>query len=252
MSFSVTLPPTTIPEQYLKLLLVQSPVQTLLQKIKASIQMLPENYQQEVMQALEDWERAFYAEYVEAPVEETAHALLFLRINTIQHVMLNYAEGDAQKLVWVVHFNDIEALVTSILSPHINIQTFIEQDTKRYLEDRLRYRIACVIDQTLPKIALEYASIEHRIYEKIDQINLEMQSEFETTKNRLMQLMQNRSLTIGEIHGELQRHTQQIGHVYRVLEKQLQEMRQQGQRIVTKETALAQLLDACEILADKV
>jgi hypothetical protein len=255
MSLTVNLPQKTIQELKLKLPLQQpltAHVNTLLQKIKASIQMLPETNQKEVMQALDDWERVFFDEYADAQNEESAHALLFLRINTIQYVMLNYLENDVEKLKWLKHYNKIEKIVVSILPRHIDITTFIAVHTQKYLEDSLRYRVACVIDEALPRVAADYAGVESRLYEKIDQIIEEMQQEFESTKDSLMLIMQDRTIANGEIHEELQRNTDQIEQMYRAFEKQLHEMQDQGKRLEMKETALAHLLDACEAVIYKV
>ncbi len=226
-------------------------VKALLRDIRRAAGGLTPQHREEVAQIMDEWKAIFFATYrIDSPLqtdrEDAAHALLFLRLNTIEYVMVNYAAGDTEKLKWLDIYNALEKIAGLALPEHVDVKAFIEADTQKQLEMQFRMRIAQVIKEVLPMIAKDFARLESGLYDNVDRATAAMQREFEDVRARMAELMRDRSAGIEELHGELRRLTENIENMYQRLEAQLKETQDRGRRIEMKERALAQLLDACE------
>lgn len=232
-------------------------VHALLAKIKKAALSLPHERQEEVLRTIGEWETSFFKTYqIDSPLDDkrkaAAHALLFLRLSYIEHHMIGYAVGIKEKIKWVEFSNEIKKIVISLLPSNSDVDAFIEADKKKQLEVRLRYKIAQVIKEVMPKIMAAFTRLEDALYNNVDHASQNLQREFEEIRSLLANLNDERTVAISELHGELDRLTEKITTIYQDLEKQLNETRDLGQKIKIKEAAMAQLLNECEAVVKRV
>lgn len=266
MSMTVTQSPQTVtveqaaPAQLVLQLHVVKPeqrVRALLEKMQKAARGLPLENQEEVLRAISDWEAIFFKTYqIDSPLDAerkaAAHALLFLRLSHIEYNIIGYAVGLMEKIKWVEFSNDIKKIVVSILPPNSDVEAFIEEDMKKQLEVRLRFKTAQVIKEVMPMIMATFARLEDGLYNSVDRVNQNLQREFEEIKRVLANLNDERTVAIDELHKKLESLTEKIATIYQDLEQQLNETRDIGQKIKIKEAALTHLLNECEAVIKKV
>lgn len=232
-------------------------VHAILAKIRKAASILPHEHREVVSRSIDEWQASFFENYqIESPLDdqrrEAAHALLFLRLSHIEHHIIGYAVGIKERINWVKLSNEIKGIVASILPLGTDVEAFINADTKKQLEVRLRYKIALVIKEVMPKIMAAFTELQDTLYHNVNRVNQNLQHEFEEIKSALANLNDERAVAIDDLHGEFDRLTNRITTIYQDLEKQLCQTREHGQRIKMKEREWMQLLDQCEAAIKRV
>lgn len=235
----------------------ESPIDSLVFKMQEAALALPQKHVEEVLQITKEWHALFIKKYkihskVESDRIQAAHALLYFRLNTVDYVMNNYAVRIDEKLQWLNIYNDITALVASLLPSHIDVETFIEADEQKQRELRLKLKVLQEAQEIKQLANQVFALLEKLLLQKANQTNSSLKEEFETLKSMLADLNTLKQTRTQELHAKIDRVTQCVFTLYQQLDCQLNDSNQIADEIILSEKHLNLLLDECKTAIDHI
>ncbi len=232
-------------------------VQELIEQMIEDRYTLPHEHQEEVFQIIRKWEELFFSDYqIDSPVdskrEDAAHALLFFRLNNIEYIMLNYAKGVDNKVIWLKSYNRLKTIAASILPTHINVEAFVEIDKQKHLVFKFRYKAKQIIKEIIQKAKTLIDQLKQQLYDEANVVASDLQIEFEAIKEILRNLNRDSKVATEEFHGDIDELTKEVSQIHQNLEKQLNESDVIGQKKKAEEEALMNLLKTCEAVVNRI
>lgn len=230
---------TTLPVLHLQL---QSPYTSLIERMTNAANRLPIAHQQEVLEII----RAYSALAV-SQTEETADALLTFRLNTVEFVMHEYAQGVTEKMIWLQFYNELGTLATLLLKPRTDVEAFVKANKDRFLKAKLLYKIETIMQRANDIFDRQ----EELLVNGFNSTNDEFQSQFDAIRAVILELNTERKTATHDLHIEIDTLTEKVTKIYRKLEKQLKASKEHGNDIRKQEALLSQLQDKSDNICTK-
>lgn len=229
----------TVPVLHLQ---VQSRYTSLMERMVNAAKRLPITHQQEVIEII----RA-YSALVISQTEETADSLLTFRLNTVEFVMHEYAQGVSEKLIWMQFYNELGTLATSLLKPRTDVEAFIKANKDRLLRAKLLYKIETIMQRANDLFDRQ----EQLLVNGFNSTNDEFQSQFDAIRAVILELNTERKTATDDLHAEIDTLTEKVAKIYQKLEKQLNDSKAHGNDIRKQEALLSQLQDKSDNICTK-
>lgn len=231
-------------------------VKVLVQGINYAASRLPEQYQDEVFQIIDDWGVMFFSRvkansWEDKDCELAAKAILFLRFNNIQYIMFNYVEDPFEQAVWMGIYDQMDIIVKEILPKGQDPEQFIETERLKlfHLNQSLKRE---VIVLNVKKVHAFFDGIEAEMCQNANRHNLILQQEFEAIKQDLLDLNAQRLETTQKLNGKIDIINKKVMKVLDHLGSKLKEVQDLEKKMRTQESILEQLLDEAESVLEKV
>lgn len=219
-------------------------VYSLLAQVVEVAKKLPVQHQEEVLHALEEWKMEFSQQCEDR--DYAVRALLFLRINILQHVMLNYVSKPIQKVTWLKLFNAIKAIVASLLPPGRDVDHFIAEDERRQQAFKVRYKCDLVAREIFARAEALLPHLQQVLEEGIDRINGQLEGEFNALQQLLLDFNQRRGEQASTLYQKVDALTDKVKALYQKCEQRLNEAKKLSEELKKEQQEKEGILNACE------
>jgi hypothetical protein len=217
--------------------------------MKNACNTLPVQHRKEYFQRISVWEYKLTQElHVDSPVDadrlKAAYALCILQYSTVEHVMINIAESDEEKAVWLGFYENVQEILAQVLPADYTVEQFIERFRQQQAEKKYLSALA--------EVRATFERLEEDLCSRANQVNEMFIARFEELKSELLDVHEESSRYTRQNHRRLDLLTESVNQLFQKLQKHLDEAKVIEQAMEQQEGDLSRNLLDIENLLRKV
>lgn len=220
----------------------------LLQSMKEACQDLSHPQKEQVLAALNSWEIQFFQGcQIDSPVDserkKTALAVSALYFKIVEFTMLNIAQNEDEKIVWLKFYDEVKDFFAKIMPSDQTVDEFLAVYQARELKKLYLLEI--------PKVQALFQDFEDQLFANANQTNELLMQGFEKLENEFLDLQSERQLTAQQFQNRVNSLTVKITNLFQEFEKSLKIVQEIGNQMELNEQFRDQYLNTAENLTYK-